>query len=106
MRPQDSEVLVAGAGPVGMVSALLLARQGVKVQVIDEAPGAARQSYACGLHSRTIALLRDAGMHAELLKAGRRLERIVFYEGPLRRCEIPFERILPDVPYMLVLPQS
>jgi 2-polyprenyl-6-methoxyphenol hydroxylase-like FAD-dependent oxidoreductase len=106
MRPQDSEVLVAGAGPVGMVSALLIARQGINVQIIDEAPGAARQSYACGLHSRTIGLLRDAGLHEELLKMGRRIDRIAFYEGALRRCEIPFAHITPDIPYMLVLPQA
>jgi 3-(3-hydroxy-phenyl)propionate hydroxylase len=34
-----NDVLIVGAGPVGLINGLLLARQGVRVTVIDEAPG-------------------------------------------------------------------
>jgi 2-polyprenyl-6-methoxyphenol hydroxylase-like FAD-dependent oxidoreductase len=106
MRAQHTEVLVVGAGPVGMFAALLLAREGVKVQIIDEASGPAGHSYACGLHSRTLTLLREAGLHASLVAEGRRINDLAIYEGLLRRAEIAFQEVSPDMPYMVVLPQD
>ncbi|BCQ61206.1 hypothetical protein PBOI14_29560 [Pseudomonas sp. Boi14] len=34
-----SDVLIIGAGPTGLVLALWLRRQGVKVRIIDKTPG-------------------------------------------------------------------
>ncbi len=36
-----SDVLIIGAGPTGLVLALWLRRQGVKVRIIDKTPGPA-----------------------------------------------------------------
>ena len=89
-----------------MLCALLMAREGIKVELIDEAASIAGQSYACGLHSRSLAILREAGMHTNLLHAGRRIERLAFYEGAAPRARIDFSAIIPDLPFMLVVPQD
>ncbi len=51
---ETTETLVVGAGPVGMMTALLLARNGIRIKVIDREPGTATQSYACALHPATL----------------------------------------------------
>lgn len=39
MRPEADRVIVIGAGPVGQTAALLLARWGIPVTILDERPG-------------------------------------------------------------------
>ena len=60
----DIQVLVVGAGPVGMVAALRLVREGVRVQVIDEAEHTASRSGACGIHPATLGLFQAIGSAA------------------------------------------
>ena len=51
---RNPDVLVVGAGPVGMFAALSLARAGVDVEVIDQAARRAGHSYAVGLHPASL----------------------------------------------------
>jgi len=46
-------VLLVGAGPVGLVAACELARQGAAVRVIDSLPEPTEQSRAVVVHPRT-----------------------------------------------------
>ena len=101
-----TEVLVAGAGPVGLVSALLLSQSGVEVKIIDQEERTASRSYACALHPRTLELLERVGLVAEVLKAGHRVDRIGFYEGDAHRAQIRLSELPVKFPFALVLPQS
>lgn len=60
-------VLVIGAGPVGLAAALFLTRRGVAVRIIDAAPVPSETSRALGVNPRTLALLEDTGVTAEIL---------------------------------------
>ena len=51
-------VLVVGAGPVGLVLAADLVRQGVPVRIVDAAPGDSPHSRAIVMWPRTLELLR------------------------------------------------
>jgi 2-polyprenyl-6-methoxyphenol hydroxylase-like FAD-dependent oxidoreductase len=106
LRREKTEVLVVGAGPVGMYTALLLAERGLRVEIIDEAWRTAAHSYACALHPRTLEQLARLGLSAELLELGRRIERAAFFAGNKRQAEIRFDQISAEFPYVLVLPQS
>ena len=105
-QEHESEVLVVGAGPVGMMTELNLADAGIRVQIIDTEPGIAAHSYACALHPASFQLLNNAGLGEEILGNGRRIDRIAFYEGESRRTEIWLEDIAPSFPFLVVLPQS
>ncbi len=66
-----TSVLVCGAGPVGLVLALLLARHGVDSLVVERHPGPSLHPKARGLTPRTMEVLDRAGVAAEADAAGR-----------------------------------
>ncbi len=105
-REQTTEVLVAGAGPVGMITAILLAKNGIRVKVVDKESGTATHSYSCALHPASLQLLAEMGLAEEILKLGRRVETMGLYEGQHRRAEIKLSGFAGDFPFVVVLPQS
>ena len=106
LHEDRTEVLVVGAGPVGLVSALLLSQFGIEVRIIDQEERTASRSYACALHPRTLELLNRVGLLADVIKAGHRVDRIGLYEGESRRATIRLSELSGDFPFALVLPQS
>jgi 2-polyprenyl-6-methoxyphenol hydroxylase-like FAD-dependent oxidoreductase len=99
-------VLVVGAGPVGLASALFLGHNGVPVQIIDMHERTTQHSYALAIHPRTLRILDEAGLAEPLAGAGRRLAKVAYYEGRERRAEIDYSRLTSKHPYVLVLRQS
>lgn len=105
-RHQSTEVLVVGAGPVGMLSALVLARSGIGVTLVDREQRPATHSYACGLHPRSLGLFDRLGLLPEIQQAARRLDRVAFHSARGREAEIRFAALPVEFPFVLVLPQS
>jgi 2-polyprenyl-6-methoxyphenol hydroxylase-like FAD-dependent oxidoreductase len=66
---RDADVLIVGAGPVGLTLANDLAARGVSFRIIDTLPEATRNSRAHGLQSRTLEALDTLGL-AEAILAG------------------------------------
>ena len=63
-------VLIAGAGPVGLIGALYLARRGVPVTLIDALPLPAEDLRASTFHPPTLDMLEDLGLIEWLLPRG------------------------------------
>ena len=70
--PHDTEVLVAGGGPTGLMLALGLASRGIACRVVDRAPVRSDRSRALVVHARSLELLQKLGIADELIAAGRR----------------------------------
>jgi 2-polyprenyl-6-methoxyphenol hydroxylase-like FAD-dependent oxidoreductase len=102
----DSEVLVVGAGPVGLVAALFLQQYDVRVEIVDMHQRTAQHSYALAIHPRTLRILDEAGLSGGLIRAGRKLTKVAYYEGPERRAEIDYSALRSKHPYLLVVRQS
>jgi len=102
----ETEVLVAGAGPVGMFTALLLKRAGIDVQIIDQADRTTSRSYSCGLHPHSLSLLSQAGFIDQVQAAGHRISAVAFYDSAERRAEVDLARLPGEFPYALALPQD
>ena len=105
-RHPDPEVLVVGAGPVGLIAALFLQRHGVRVEVIDMDQRTTQHSYALAIHPRTLRILDEAGLAEPLIAAGRKLTKVAYYEGSERRAEIDYSSLASKHPYLLVVRQS
>ncbi len=106
MREAQTEVLVAGAGPVGLMTALFLAEAGVETRVIDREERTAARSYACALHPRTLKSLERLGLANTLIAQGRKVQKIAFYEGKTREAELDLAKAGGEYPFLLILPQN
>jgi 3-(3-hydroxy-phenyl)propionate hydroxylase len=63
-------VLIAGAGPVGLVAAANLVRHGVPVTVFEAGPGLSTESRASTFHPPTLDMLADLDMVGPLIAHG------------------------------------
>jgi 2,4-dichlorophenol 6-monooxygenase len=61
-------VLVVGAGPVGCLAALLLARQGIASRLVDRRPRPASAPKAHAVNPRTLEICESAGVSAAALR--------------------------------------
>ena len=109
MDTEASEVLIAGAGPTGLVLALWLARQGVAVRIIDrdEAPGPG--SRAMAVQARTLELYRTLGLADEVAAAGMRNPALNIWSRGRHRARLAFGdagRALTAFPFVLIYPQD
>jgi 2-polyprenyl-6-methoxyphenol hydroxylase-like FAD-dependent oxidoreductase len=82
----DAEVLVAGAGPVGLATALALARRGVAVLVLEKREALSAASRASTFHPPTLEALDDLGVLEPLLPGGEIVPRLAWMrvDGPAR----------------------
>ncbi|MFF7815099.1 FAD-dependent monooxygenase [Streptomyces sp. NPDC007945] len=108
---RDTDVVIAGAGPTGLVLALDLARRGVRALLLERARGLFPGSRGKGLQPRTQEVLDDLGVLPGVLAAGTSYPRMLAWEGTERRGEWDMiERSEPteQVPYAntLLIPQS
>jgi 2-polyprenyl-6-methoxyphenol hydroxylase-like FAD-dependent oxidoreductase len=58
----DVPVLVVGAGPTGLMAALLLEQQGVTTRIVERRPGPQRAPAAHVVNARTLEICRQAGV--------------------------------------------
>lgn len=84
-NPNRTQVLVVGAGPVGLMAALTLRRHGIDVRVVDQQSEARAHTFPVVLHPQSLRLLREVGLEGALLWRGRPVTRLAVYTEHERR---------------------
>lgn len=105
----DTEVLIAGAGPTGLVLALWLVRQGVRVRIVDRSAGPGTSSRAMAVQARTLELYRQLDLADEIVAGGLRNPAINLWVKGERRARLSFRdagRELTPYPFVLIYPQD
>jgi 2-polyprenyl-6-methoxyphenol hydroxylase-like FAD-dependent oxidoreductase len=103
------EVLIAGAGPTGLVLALWLVRQGVGVRIVDKTAAPGTTSRAVAVQARTLELYRQIGLADEVVRAGHINPGISLWVKGERRAHVSFGdagATLTPYPFVLMYPQD
>ncbi|MEH2509209.1 2-polyprenyl-6-methoxyphenol hydroxylase-like FAD-dependent oxidoreductase [Nitrobacteraceae bacterium AZCC 1564] len=103
MKPQ---VLVVGAGPVGLTMASELARYGVSVRIIDKAPQRNDKSKALAVLSRTLEMLDRAGCANNFVAAGNKVVGANIVAANKLIARVSLAAVKSPYAYALMLPQS
>jgi 2-polyprenyl-6-methoxyphenol hydroxylase-like FAD-dependent oxidoreductase len=101
-----TDVLIAGAGPVGLTLAAELARYGLAVRIVDKAPLRTDKSKAIVLWSRTLELLERQGCAPEFVAAGLKVRAANIIAGDRQIARIDLTEVHTPYPFALMLPQS
>ena len=107
--PSDTQVLIVGAGPTGLVLALWLTKLGVRVRIIDKAAEAGTTSRALAVQARTLEFYSQVGIAQAVVEAGHKVGAMTLWAGgkPVTRVNLhdiglglgPFD-------YMFIFPQD
>jgi 2-polyprenyl-6-methoxyphenol hydroxylase-like FAD-dependent oxidoreductase len=102
----SSQVLVIGAGPVGLTLACELARYGVNCRILDKAPAPVSTSRALGIFPRTLETFQIMGIVDRVLEAGYPLAGVAIYNRTEQIGHIGFDALPSRYRFSISLPQS
>src|ERR1700692_1270949 len=105
----QTDVLVVGAGPTGLVLALWLTKLGVKVRIIDKTAEAGTTSRALAIQARTLELYRQLDLADPVVERGHKVPAVNLWVKGEPAARLPFETIGSDLtPYsfLQIFPQD
>ncbi|MEW9836310.1 FAD-dependent oxidoreductase [Mesorhizobium marinum] len=105
----DTDVLIVGAGPTGLMLANQLARRGVRVEIVDRHDGPARQTRALGVQARTLEIYAHLGIVDRAHELGKRGTGATLWAQGRRMAHVPLGdagRMTTPYPFVLVLGQD
>jgi 2-polyprenyl-6-methoxyphenol hydroxylase-like FAD-dependent oxidoreductase len=105
----DTDVLVVGAGPTGLMLANQLVRRGVRALIIDRHAGPSLQTRALGVQARTMEIYAQLGIVDRALELGKRGNGANLWAQGRKTARVPLGdagRNITPYPYILVLGQD
>src|SRR6266704_508259 len=105
----DTDVLVVGGGPTGLMLANQLGRRGVRAVIIDRHSGPAQQTRAIAVQARTLEIYSKLGLAERALELGLRGNGANMWVEGKRTARIPLGDIgksLSPFPFVLMLGQD
>src|SRR5215471_2491327 len=106
---RDTDILVAGAGPTGLVLALWLTRLNVRLRIVDKTAAPGTTSRALAVQARTLELYDQIGLAGEIVKHGRPLGAVNLWVAGKRTAHAVLGVMgdgLSPFPYALILSQD
>ena len=106
---RDTDVLIVGAGPTGLVLALWLTRLGVRVRIIDKTSEPGATSRALAVQARTLELYGQLGIADLVVERGRKVNAANLWVAGRRAAHVVFGDMgvgLSPFPYPLIFPQD
>src|SRR5262245_33064210 len=105
----DTDVLVVGSGPTGLMLANQLGRRGVRTLIIDRHAGPSLQTRALGVQARTLEIYSHLGIVEQALELGKRATGANLWAQGRHAARVPLGDIGQDLspyPFLLILGQD
>jgi 3-(3-hydroxy-phenyl)propionate hydroxylase len=101
----EFDVAVIGAGPVGVICALALARQGHSVLLVEAEPSVNRNPRAATTHPATLEMLAELDLVTDVIGSGVVARYFQFWDRPSGRMIAQFDHqiLSKDTPYPFVV---
>ena len=103
------EILIAGAGPTGLVLALWLSHLGMRPRIVDKVAEPGTTSRALGVQARTLELFHQIGLADDVIAHGLEFTAANLWVRARPVARVPFGDMGKGVspyPYMLIFPQD
>jgi 2-polyprenyl-6-methoxyphenol hydroxylase-like FAD-dependent oxidoreductase len=100
------DVLIVGAGPVGLSLAADLKRLGVSALIVDRQLAGANTSRACVIHARTLEVLEALDVTPQLVKEGVKVPIFRIRDRDRSLVTIDFAETDSAYPFTLMYPQD
>src|SRR5215472_778798 len=103
----NTQVLVVGAGPVGLFMAAELNRHGVSCRIIDRNDGPTHASRAASIQARTLEILDSVSLADEFVQVGNICHATATYSSDHKLIKyLTFDELDSAFPFVLQTPQS
>src|SRR5271154_2069384 len=102
---QNTDVLIVGAGPTGLVLGLWLTHMGVSVRIVDKTAEPGTTSRALAVQARTLELYRQLGLADEVLARAHKTPAINFWVQGKRAAHVALNDVgtgLSPYPFLLM----
>ncbi|WP_062988510.1 FAD-dependent oxidoreductase [Nocardia anaemiae] len=104
--PETTSVVIVGAGPAGLTTAITLADAGIEFVLLDRLAEGANTSRAAVVHARTLEVLREMGIAEELVDRGIVVPTFRVLDGNRTLATVAFGGLPTAYPYTLMVPQD
>jgi 2-polyprenyl-6-methoxyphenol hydroxylase-like FAD-dependent oxidoreductase len=104
--PATAEVLIIGAGPVGLTLASALTAGGADVVLVERRAEGAGTSRAAVVHARTLEKLETIGVSEDLVERGVVVPRFTIRDRDKALLTVDFDGLPTKYPYTLMVPQN
>ncbi|HUR08447.1 MAG TPA: FAD-dependent oxidoreductase [Nonomuraea sp.] len=101
-----ADVLIVGAGPVGLTAAIVLTQQGHQVTIVDAQAESLNTSRAAVVHARTLELLKPYGVASAMTAHGVHTPRFTIRDRDRVLVPVPFDGLATPFPYTLMISQA
>lgn len=106
MLPQNTKILIVGAGPTGLALAITLQQAGLDHVIIDKLAAGLNTSRAAVIHAHTLEMLEPLDVVDALERRGLKLQHFSVRERDRALLRLTFDRLPTRFNHILMIPQD